>query len=324
MYGPCVTHSAFTRVHTLRHHVSVPTGSRLYTRGRCAPAGGGAQHDATTLELLEKPHASPIRDHVTETRVPSATDLFNKVPAVTLVFWIIKILATTVGETAADVLSTTFHLGLVITSYVMGAALIVALILQIRAKRYVPTLYWIAVVFISVVGTLISDNLVENLGVSLMTTTVLFSAALIGVFVWWYASERTLSVHTIDTRRRELFYWGAILFTFSLGTSGGDLLSERLGLGYTVALGLFALGIAVVFALYRFHVINGVLAFWSAYILTRPLGASAGDLLTQPATEGGLGLGRLAVSTVILVIVVALVVYLSAEERKHPPSPVAT
>lgn len=257
-----------------------------------------------------------------ETRASTAQDVFNKVPAVTIVFWILKILATTVGETAADVLSTTLNLGLVITSYIMGAALIIALIVQIRAKRYVPTMYWIAVVFISVVGTLISDNLVDNLGISLMTTTTIFSVALIAVFVWWYLSEHTLSVHAIDSTRRELFYWGAILFTFSLGTSGGDLLSERLGLGYLVALGLFAAGIAIVYALYRIHAINSVLAFWIAYILTRPLGASAGDLLTQPASAGGLGFGRVMVSVVILVAVVVLVVYLSAQERKHPPSPV--
>lgn len=265
----------------------------------------------------------PARD-MGSTHTAAYRTAYNKVPAVTIVFWIIKILATTVGETAADVLSTTFHLGLVITSYVMGALLLVALFVQVRARRYVPTKYWIAVVFISVVGTLISDNLVDNLGVSLMTTTVIFSAALIAVFVWWYLSERTLSVHSIHTTRRELFYWSAILFTFSLGTSGGDLLSERLGLGYTLALVIFASGIAVVYALYRFHVMNSVLAFWIAYILTRPLGASAGDLLTQPASAGGLAIGRLVSSAVILVIVAALVVYLSAEERKHPPGPVET
>jgi uncharacterized membrane-anchored protein len=259
---------------------------------------------------------------MTEGQTSSTREMFNKVPAVTIVFWIIKILATTVGETAADVLSTTLNLGLVITSYIMGAALIIALIVQIRAKRYVPTKYWIAVVFISVVGTLISDNLVDNLGVSLMTTTTIFSVALVAVFVWWYLSEHTLSVHTIHTMRREFFYWGAILFTFSLGTSGGDLLSERLGLGYPVALGIFALGIAIVYALYRMHAINGVLAFWIAYILTRPLGASAGDLLTQPVADGGLGLERVTVSVVILVIVVVLVMYLSAQERKNPPKPV--
>ena len=255
---------------------------------------------------------------MTDSGVQNAREAFNKVPAVTLVFWIIKILATTVGETAADVLSTTFNLGLVVTSWVMAGLLIVALIVQFRASKYVPTIYWIAVVFISVVGTLISDNLVDNMGVSLATTTLIFSLALAGVFVWWYLSERTLSVHTIVSTRRELFYWAAILFTFSLGTSGGDLLSERLGLGYTVALGIFAAGIAIVYALYRLHVLNGVLAFWIAYILTRPLGASAGDLLTQSPADGGLGIPRLTTTAVILVVAAVLVAYLTAEERKHP------
>lgn len=255
---------------------------------------------------------------MTEAQAHGADKLFNKVPAVTIIFWIIKILATTVGETAADVLSTSFHLGLVITSYVMGAALVIALTVQIRAKRYIPTIYWITVVFISIVGTLISDNLVDNLGVSLITTTTIFTVALIAVFIGWYVSERTLSVHTIYTTRREMFYWAAILFTFSLGTSGGDLLSEQLGLGYAVALALFASGIAVVYALYRMHAMNAVLAFWLAYILTRPLGASAGDLLTQPGSAGGLGIGRITSSVVILLLVTGLVMYLSAQERKHP------
>lgn len=260
---------------------------------------------------------------MTDVQSRDAAAVFNKVPAVTLVFWIIKILATTVGETAADVLSTTFNLGLVVTSFVMAALLIVALVVQFRMRRYVPTVYWIAVVFISVVGTLISDNLVDNLGVSLETTTIIFSVALAAVFIWWYASERTLSVHTIYTRRRELFYWGAILFTFSLGTSGGDLLSERLGLGYVVALGIFAAGIAVVYSLYRAHLMNGVLAFWAAYILTRPLGASAGDLLTQSTSDGGLGIPRLPTTVVILVVAAVLVAYLTAQERRHPTAAIA-
>ena len=260
---------------------------------------------------------------MTHTESSAADDVYNKVPAVTLAFWVIKILATTVGETAADVLSTTFNLGLVVTSYVMGALLIIALVAQFRTKRYVPGVYWITVVFISVVGTLISDNLVDNLGVTLVTTTTIFSLALAAVFVWWYASEKTLSVHTIYTNRREAFYWGAILFTFSLGTSGGDLLSERLALGYGVALAIFAAGIAVVYLLYKMHAINGVLAFWIAYILTRPLGASAGDLITQAPADGGFGIGRLSSTGVILVIIVALVAYLTVQERKHPTKAVA-
>ena len=259
---------------------------------------------------------------VTATRSPDLTAALNKVPATTLVFWIIKICATTVGETAADVLSTTFHLGLVVTSIVMAVLLVISLLVQFHATRYVPTIYWLTVVFISVVGTLISDNLVDNLGVSLVATTSIFLVALVVVFIWWHRSEHTLSVHTIVTRRREMFYWAAILFTFSLGTSGGDLISEHFGLGYAVALGLFAGGIAVVYALYRMHVMNGVLAFWLAYILTRPLGASAGDLITQAPSEGGFGWGRLPVTGVILVVIVALVIYLTVKERSAAPGSV--
>ena len=243
--------------------------------------------------------------------------LINKVPEVTLVFWILKILATTVGETAADVLSTTFRLGTVVTSYMMGVLLVISLVFQLRAKRYVPPTYWVVVVFISVVGTLISDNLVDNLGISLTTTSLIFAVALVAVFVFWYLSERTLSVHTIYTLRRELFYWAAILFTFSLGTSAGDLLSERLGLGYPLSAVMFGAAIAIIYGAYRFGMMNEVLAFWLAYILTRPLGASMGDLLTQPSDAGGLGLGTIPVSVAFLLAIIALVFHLTREEKKR-------
>jgi uncharacterized membrane-anchored protein len=243
--------------------------------------------------------------------------LINRVPEVTLVFWILKILATTVGETAADVLSTTFKLGTVVTSYVMAALLLISLAFQLRAKRYVPPIYWIVVAFISVVGTLISDNLVDNLGVPLATTTLIFSVALAAVFVFWYFSERTLSVHTIYTLGRELFYWAAILFTFSLGTSGGDLLSESLGVGYAISGLIFAAGIALTYLAYRLKLFNEVLAFWIAYILTRPLGASIGDLLTQPRDAGGLGLGTIPVSVMFLLAMLVLVIHLTREEKKR-------
>jgi uncharacterized membrane-anchored protein len=241
--------------------------------------------------------------------------LINRVPEVTLVFWILKILATTVGETAADVLSTTLGLGTVVTSYVMAVLLLISLAFQLRAKRYVPAIYWIVVVFISVVGTLISDNLVDNLGVSLTTTSLIFAAALVAVFVFWYLTERTLSVHTIYTLRRELFYWAAILFTFSLGTSAGDLLSESLHLGYAVAALMFGAAIAIIYLAYRLKLMNEVLAFWLAYILTRPLGASMGDLLTQPKADGGLGLGTIPVSAVFLLGIVGGVIYLTRQEK---------
>lgn len=239
----------------------------------------------------------------------SARRILNKVPEVTLFFWIIKIMATTVGETAADFLATTMKFGLIRTTYIMSGFLIVALLVQLSYKKYVPSIYWIAVVLISVVGTMITDTLVDKLGVSLTVTTVLFALALAAVFGAWYASEKTLSIHTIFTTRRELFYWAAILFTFALGTAAGDLLAEGLALGYARSALLFAGLIGVVtFGHYVFRM-NAVLAFWSAYILTRPLGASFGDLLSQPLDKGGLGLGTTVTSAIFLMTILALVVY---------------
>jgi uncharacterized membrane-anchored protein len=245
--------------------------------------------------------------------------MLNKVPEITLYFWVIKVLCTTVGETAADLLNENLGLGLTNTTYVIAALLAVTLVFQFRARRYVPGIYWLAVVLISIVGTLFSDNLVDNLGVGLETTTIAFGAILALVFAVWYASERTLSIHTIVTTRREAFYWLAILFTFALGTSAGDLLAEQLELGYLLSVGVFAGGIAVVaLAHFRFR-LNAVLAFWIAYILTRPLGASIGDYLSQPTPEGGLGLGTIVTSLIFLATILALVVYLAVTKRDVIP-----
>jgi uncharacterized membrane-anchored protein len=238
-------------------------------------------------------------------------NVLNKVPQVTIFFWIIKILATTVGETAADFLSTGLHFGLIVTSYVMSGLFLVALIVQLTRKRYIPAIYWTVVVLISVVGTLVSDTMVDKLGIGLQTSTIIFGCILCAVFLVWWLVERTLSVHAIGTTRRELFYWAAILFTFALGTSGGDLVSEKFGLGYGVAALVFAGLIALTALAYYLFKINGVLAFWIAYILTRPLGASTGDLLSQPVANGGLGLGTTVTSVIFLIVIVGLVTYLS-------------
>ncbi len=255
------------------------------------------------------------------TRKDSRT-LLNKVPEVTLWFWIIKILATTVGETAADYLNFNLNLGLTGTSLLMSALLVAFLIVQVCTRAYVPWIYWVAVVLISIVGTLISDNLVDNLGVALATTTLAFAIALAVTFVAWYWVERTLSIHTIVTRRRELFYWAAILFTFALGTAGGDLAAEGLSLGYaTAALG-FAGAIAVVAVAHYGFKANAVATFWIAYILTRPLGASLGDYLSQPVTDGGLGLGMVVTSIAFLATILGLVIYLTIS-RKDVLDPVA-
>ena len=199
--------------------------------------------------------------------------MLNKVPEVTIYFWVIKILCTTVGETASDYLAGNVGLGLTKTTFITSALLIATLVFQFRARKYIPGIYWLGIVLISVVGTQITDNLTDNAGVSLVTTTVVFSIALAAVFGAWYASERTLSIHTIYTTRREAFYWLTVLFTFALGTAAGDLTAERLNVGYAWSAVLFAVVIGAVAAVHYRFALNAVAAFWIAYILTRPLGA---------------------------------------------------
>lgn len=245
----------------------------------------------------------------------TASEMLNKVPAVTVFFWVIKIMATTVGETAADFINVNLGLGLSKTSIIMGVLLVVALAVQVAARAYVPWKYWLVVVLLSVFGTLITDNLVDNFGVALTTTTAVFSTALALTFVGWYASERTLSIHSIFTRKRELWYWTAILFTFALGTAAGDLLAEGLKLGYALSALLFAVAIAVVAFAHLKLGLNAVWAFWIAYILTRPFGASCGDLLSQPVANGGLGLGTVGTSGLFLTIILALVSYLTLSRK---------
>ena len=230
----------------------------------------------------------------------------NKVPEVTLSFWIIKIMCTTVGETGADYLAVNAGLGQTATRIGMTALLIAALIVQLRKRSYTPWIYWLTVVLVSIVGTQITDLFTDGMGVSLYLSTSVFAVLLAIIFAVWYAVERTLSVHEIFTRRRELFYWSAILCTFALGTASGDLATEALQLGFTWGLVGFSALIAVAYAAWRLGG-NAVLTFWLAYILTRPLGASLGDLLTQAKTYGGLGLGAMWTSALFLTVIVVLV-----------------
>ncbi len=240
-----------------------------------------------------------------------AVAMLNKVPEVTVYFWVIKVLCTTVGETGADYLNDNLGLGLTKTTVLTAAFLVAALVLQFRVRLYVPWIYWVSVVLISIVGTLITDNLTDNFGISLVTTTVVFSVVLALVFAAWYASEKTLSIHTIVTTRREGFYWLTVLFTFALGTAAGDLTAERLAVGYWKSALLFAALIGIVYTLHLKLGLNAILAFWIAYILTRPLGASIGDYLSQPRADGGLGLGTTVTSVIFLLTILTVVVYLS-------------
>ncbi|SOE71286.1 Uncharacterized membrane-anchored protein [Burkholderia sp. D7] len=230
----------------------------------------------------------------------------NKVPEVTLSFWIIKIMSTTVGETGADFLAVNAGWGQGATRAVMGALLAAALFTQLRTRRYTPWIYWLTVVLVSVVGTQITDLLTDGLGVSLFISTSMFAVALAVIFTVWYRVERTLSIHDVVTRNRELFYWAAILCTFALGTAAGDLATEALGLGFTWGAVAFGTLIVTTYGIWRMGG-NAVLTFWGAYILTRPFGAALGDLLTQAKIYGGLGIGAMWTSAVFLSVIVTLV-----------------
>ena len=245
----------------------------------------------------------------------SLSFLLNKVPEVTVAFWIIKVLSTTVGETAADFLAADLGFGLSGTSIVMSLLLVATLGIQFFSQTYTPWKYWLTVVLVSVVGTLITDNMVDNFGVTLEQATIGFSLALIATFFSWYLFEKTLSIRAIDTPRREAFYWLAILFTFALGTAAGDLTAEGLGLGYALSLGLFFGIIALVSVAQFVFKLNAILAFWLVYILTRPLGASLGDYLSQATTEGGLGLGATQTSFIFFAIIIGLVLLLSFKRK---------
>jgi len=236
----------------------------------------------------------------------SRADWLNKVPEVTLAFWVIKIMSTTVGETGADFLAVDAGLGIGWTSAGMALLLGIALFWQMRGKAYAPWIYWLTVVLVSVVGTLITDILTDVLDVSLYTSTAAFSVLLVINFFAWFRVERSLSIREVNTPRRELFYWTTVLCTFALGTAAGDLATEALGMGFTWGTVVFGVLIAATFMAWRMGG-NVVLTFWISYILTRPFGASFGDLLTQAKTYGGLGMGAAWTSAIFLCVIVMLV-----------------
>ena len=242
--------------------------------------------------------------------------LLVKVPQVTIFFWVIKILCTTVGETFADYLNNTLGFGLNGTTVFTVIALVAALFFQFRSKTYSPVLYWLVVVLISIAGTLFTDNLTDNLNISLLTSSIVWAILLGLTFGAWYRSEKTLSIHSIYTNRREAFYWLTILFTFALGTGVGDLIAERFNLGYGVSFFIFAGVIALTSVLWKFNVINHVFAFWAVYVVTRPLGASIGDQMAQHDPKyGGWGLGTTKTSIIFLTAILVLVTYLSLSKK---------
>jgi uncharacterized membrane-anchored protein len=249
---------------------------------------------------------------------PAVRSALVKVPEITLYFWLIKVLSTTVGETFADWLTNNVGLGEQGTFWVMAGVLVLALIGQFRLNRYLAPVYWINVVLISITGTLLTDNMVDNWGVSLITSTVVFSIALTATFVAWYRVEGTLSIHTVDNFRREAFYWTTILFTFALGTAAGDLFAEKVNLGYFSTLMVFVGSLVVIGGLYRAKVIGAIGAFWASYVVTRPLGASLGDFLAQPKDASGIGLGTTVTSLIFLSAILVLVSFLVISKVDAP------
>ena len=250
----------------------------------------------------------------TTQRTTLTATMLNKVPEVTVYFWIIKILCTTVGESFADYINQTLGFGLTNTTLLFSAALVVAGVAQFRARRYIPGVYWLVVVLVSVVGTLVTDNLTDGHNVPRWISTTGFALLLALVFGVWYARERTLSIHSIVTTPRESFYWLTVLVTFALGTAAGDWTLELTGWrpGQSV---LLPLGLILAVLVAWKSGAGPVLSFWIAYILTRPLGANIGDFLASTKQDGGLGLGTLGTSLIFLGTIAATVVFLTVTQK---------
>ncbi|WP_338784039.1 hypothetical protein [Streptomyces sp. DG1A-41] len=252
-------------------------------------------------------------DHLTHNRLPHhARHAASKVPEVTVYFWIIKVLTTGMGETASDFLARV--LGPVPAVGLGGIALMAALAAQFAVRRYVAWVYWVAIVMVSVFGTMAADVLHVGLGVPYALSTPFFMAALAAVFALWYRSEGTLSIHSVHTRRRETFYWAAVLATFALGTAAGDL-TATIGLGYLGSAVLYAAAIAVPAVVHRWGSLNAVAAFWAAYVITRPLGASVADWMAVGHSRGGLDLGLGPVTLSWTMAILGFVGYLAVSRK---------
>lgn len=237
--------------------------------------------------------------------------VLNRVAGLTVFFWVIKILSTTVGETAADFVNVDLELGLTNTTILIGIVTVASVLWQLKLKKYYAPAYWFLIVMMSIEGTLITDILVDDFGISQITLDIVFSMMMLVVFYLWHKEEGTLSIHAIDNNRREIFYWLIVLITFALGTAVGDTISEYLSFGYMHSLVLFGAIFLLAYALFLVKVLSGVTAFWVAFIATRPIGASLGDLMIQMPQDGGLGIGTGLVNIVFLAVVIGLTAFLT-------------
>jgi uncharacterized membrane-anchored protein len=243
-------------------------------------------------------------------------ELVNRVARLGILFWVIKILSTTVGETAADYFSVNLNLGLTLTAIIMGVITIGVTYWNFKQKKYFPPAYWLLIVMMSIEGTLITDLLVEKLNVSIYTLDIVFTVAMGLLFYFWYKKEHTLSIHSVNNDKREIFYWLIVLTTFALGTGVGDTVSEHLNFGYLNSLILFGSIFILSGILTYYKVISGVVAFWIAFIVTRPIGASLGDLLIQQPKDGGLGISLIIINIIFFVVIIACVIYLTMTQAK--------
>lgn len=239
--------------------------------------------------------------------------ILKKVPEVTVYFWIIKVLTTALGESTSDYL--VYHIDPYLAVALGGIGLVVALALQLAVRRYIAPIYWFAVIMVAIFGTMAADVVHIVLGISYLVSTIFFAVALALIFLVWYASEKTLSIHSISTFRREMFYWATVMATFALGTAAGDMTAATFGLGYLLSGVLFLALFALPALAYGLAGLNGILAFWLAYIVTRPLGASFADWMGKLPGEGGLGLGDGLVSLVVAMVIIGFVGYLTITRR---------
>ncbi|KPX08109.1 putative Membrane protein [Pseudomonas savastanoi pv. glycinea] len=247
-------------------------------------------------------------------------DTMNKLPQITLAFWIMKICATTLGETAGDLLSMTLDVGYAISSLILISLFVATLVTQLAAKRYHPMLYWLVILSTSTAGTTMSDFMDRTLGLGYATGSAILITLLMAIFCAWYVSEKSLSVDRVSTLKGELFYWFAILISNTLGTALGDYLADDSGLGFAGGAVLIGSAIALVVVLHFTTRLSSIMLFWIAFVLTRPFGATLGDVLTKPYEKGGLDFGTVGSSAVLLAVLLVLVVVATYRERKPSPA----
>jgi uncharacterized membrane-anchored protein len=252
----------------------------------------------------------------------SARFVMRKLPHVTVVFWVLKIVATTLGETGGDLLAQTLHVGYLVSTVVFLALFLIAVVFQLKARRFHPAIFWTVIALTSTAGTTLSDLMNRTGGIGYTGGALVLTTGLAIVFVIWWRSGQTLDVENVATFKGELLYWIAILFSNSLGTSSGDFLADSVGLGFRdSALLLSGIMLALLLAHYLTR-INGTVLFWIAFVLTRPLGATGGDFLSKPRDHGGLAWGTMWTSAALLAVLIALIVYQSIHNRRRPLDPV--